>query len=185
MNTKLNLRRVQDFFKEFGYYFVNFFMSVIIGFGFTLLLDLPMKFIRAIPIDLGHFIVHFLGMCIALYIRSYQRGYHQNTRTYSFRFKKALLLVATIFAAQILIVSILGIKNGGHAVYIAGPSRWLAEYILYLRHPDPSEQYAMYCLLNWLFMLLLDIFVYAPIMLLGEYLGAKRNSKEIASTKQE
>lgn len=164
--------------KKFSYYLVDFFMSVIIGLGIAILLDVPMKFIRVINTDLGAFIVHFLCMCIVLYIRSFQRGYHTNQSTYIFKFKNALLFVAMVFLFQVLLVLFFGVKNGGHAVYIAGPSRWLASYVMTVINPSKNIQYAIYCQLNWSFMLLIDIFIYAPIMILGEYLGDKQNRQK-------
>ena len=86
-----------------------------------------------------------------------------------------------VFAVQILLVLIFGVRNGGHAVYIAGPSRWIANYLLALLNPSDDRLYATYCQLQWSLMLLIDIFVYAPIMVFGEYLGAKRNVKETQS----
>lgn len=164
---------VKAFIKELSEYFVDFFMSLLIGFGVTLLLNLPLKFIRTIDVHLGSFIIHFVCMCIALYIRSYRKGYCANKSTYDFCLKKVLLFVGLIFAIQVLIVLILGVKNGGHAVYVAGPSRWLAGYILPLCKTN-LPQNVLFVRLNWLFMIGLDLLVYAPIMIIGEYLGTKR-----------
>lgn len=169
---------MKEHLKKFSYYLVDFFMSVLIGLGISILLDMPMKFIQVIDIDLGHFIVHSLSTCIVLYIRCYRRGYHTNHSTSTFRFRKALLYVAMVFISQVILVLILGVKNGGHAIYIAGPSRCLASYVLALINPSKNMQYAIYCQLNWSFMLLIDIFIYAPIMILGEYWGDKQNRQK-------
>ena len=175
-----NTSNLKAFFKEFGYYLVNFFMSVLIGLGISILLDIPTKFIKTINIDLGHFIAYFLGMCIALYVRSYQQGYHQNTRTYTFQFKKTLLYVGIVFAVQIALIFIIG----GHAVYISGPTYWLASYVLPAADRATIEGRLMIAGYDWLFMILADVFIYAPIMILGEYLGAKRNVEEVAQESQ-
>ncbi len=174
-----NTSQLKAFLKEFSYYLVNFFMSVIIGLEIVILLDLPMKFIKTINIDLGSFIAHFLGMCIALYVRSYRQGYFQNTRTYSFAFKKTLLYVGIVFAVQIALTLIIG----GHAVYISGPTVWLASYVLPAADRTFADGRAMIAGYDWLFMLLADVFIYAPIMILGEYLGTKQNVKENAAKK--
>ena len=54
--------RTRKFIKELSEYFVDFFMSLLIGFGITLLLNLPLKFIRTIDVDLGSFVIHFICM---------------------------------------------------------------------------------------------------------------------------
>lgn len=172
--------KLKAFLKNFSYYLVNFFMSVIIGLGVSILLDLPMKFTRVINMDLGAFIVHFLGMCIALYVRSYRHGYLQNTRTYSFAFKKTLLYVGIVFAVQIALTLIIG----GHAVYISGPTVWLASYVLPAADRTFADGRAMIAGYDWLFLLLADVFIYAPIMILGEYRGAKQNVEEITQENQ-
>ncbi len=170
---------------KFSYYLVTFFMSVLIGMFLIIICDLPLKFLRIVHMDLVRFIIHFLGTCIALYVRSYSRSYHANTRTYTFSLKTALLSIGAVFLVQVLLVVILGVKNGGHAIYIAGPSRSLANYVLSLMNPSSNNQYAMYCQLNWTFMILLDIFVFAPIMILGEYWGAKQHQKDLAFEKSQ
>lgn len=168
----------KNLLKEFSYYLVDFFMAVIIGLGVSILLNIPMKFIRVINMDLGAFIVHILSMCVALYIRSYRRGYHRNTRTYTFQCKNALLLVGIVFAVQIALTLIIG----GHAVYISGPTVWFTSYILPAADRSVAEGRIMIAGYDWLFMLLADVFIYAPIMILGEYWGDKQNNKEIAET---
>lgn len=178
MPEKERINYLKEKIKEFSYYPVDFFMSVLIGLGISILLDLPIKFARNINPDLGHFIVHFLGMCIALYIRCYRRGYSANRYTYSFQLKKIILYIGLVFVVQILLVLILGVKNGGHAVYVAGPSRWLAIYTLALCHSANIYEYTIFIRLNWLFMILLDILIYAPIMIIGEYLGIKENASK-------
>ena len=168
---------VKAFAKELSEYFVDFFMSLLIGFGITLLLNLPLKFIRTIDVHLGSFIIHFTCMCIALYIRSYRKVYCANKSTHRFQFKKVLIFVALIFVLQVLIVLLLGVKNGGHAVYVAGPSRWLASYVLPLCKSATLPQNVIFVRLNWLFMIGLDVLIYAPIMIIGEYLGTKASAK--------
>ena len=175
--NKQKIAYLKAFAAECSLYFVNFFGALCIGLLCSILFDIPMKFIRVIDYDLGHFITHFTVMCITLYLRSYRKGYHTNTRTYTFSLRKTALSIFVIFSIQILLVLILGVNKGGHAVYVAGPSRWLANYILTLANVTGTNQYTMYCHYNWVFMLLADVCIYLPIMLAGEYLGAKRNVK--------
>ena len=168
------MKKIKCFFKGFGDYFVDFYISVIIGLGIVIILNIPMKFIRTINMDLGAFIIHFLGMCISLYIRSYRRGYHTNTKTYSFGLKKAILFVGIVFAIQIALILFIR----GHAVYITGPTVWLASCILPAADRTVSEGRSMIASYDWLFMLLFDVLIYAPIMIFGEYRGAKQNNAE-------
>jgi len=179
MREKENKNNIKENFKEFSYYLVDFLMSVLIGLGISILLDMPMKFIRVINIDLGNFIVHFLSTCIVLYIRSYRRSYSANTRTYSFQLKKALLYIGITFAVQILLTIIIG----GHAVYISGPTVWLTSFVFPALDRTMAESRAMLAGYDWLFMILADLLIYAPIIILGEYLGDKRNKKELAEVK--
>ena len=179
MSQFKNPANLKPFLNEFSYYLVNFFMSLLIGFGLSILLDLPMKFIQKLNIDLGHFVIHILGMCIALYIRGYQKSYNANQSTYTFCFKKTLMFVFLVFAVQTLLVLILGVRNGGHAIYVVGPSRSLANYIQTLMKTNITNQYLIYKQLNWTFMIVTDIFIYAPLMIAGEYFGAKKSGKQI------
>ncbi len=169
------MKNMNVFLKGFGNYFVDFFISVIIGLGIVLLLNIPMKFIRVLNMDLGAFIVHFLSMCIILYIRSYRRGYHTNTKTYTFKPQKAVLFVGIVFAIQIALTFIIG----GHGVYISGPTFWLASYILPAADRAIADGKSMIACYDWLFMILADILIYAPVMILGEYFGAKKNDTEV------
>lgn len=174
MEENKYLLQLKALVKDSGYYFVNFFMAVLVGLAITLVLDLPLKFIRVINVDLGHFAINLLGMCFALYTRSYRQGYHQNTRTYTFQYKRTLRCTGVIFAVQIALILIIG----GHAVYISGPTYWLASFVQSVVAPDPAKAKIVLALYNWLFMLLADVLIYAPIMLAGEYLGARDNTNE-------
>lgn len=163
---------------EFSYYLVDFFMSVIIGLGIVILLNIPLKFIRVINMDLCAFIVHLLSMGIVLYMRSYRRGYHTNTKTYTFDSKKAILFVGIVFAIQIVLIFVIG----GHAVYITGPTYWFTTYLFPTIDLTAAEGREMVAGYNWLFVLIADVFIYAPIMVVSEYWGDKQNKKELSET---
>lgn len=168
------MKKIPNYLKGFSNYFVDFFMAVIVGLSIVILLSIPMRFIRSINTDLSSFVVHFLSMCIVLYIRSYHRGYHINTKTYTFDLKKTILFVCIVFAIQIALIFVIG----GHAVFISGPSVWLASYILPTADRTVIDGRAMIAYYDWLLMILTDIFIYAPIMIFGEYQGAKKNNAE-------
>ena len=161
------MKDIKRLLNAFSYYFVDFFMAVIVGLGIVILLNIPLKFLRVIHMDLSAFIVHFLSMCTVLYIRSYRRGYHRNTKTYAFAPQKAILFVGIVFVIQIALILMIG----GHAVYITGPTVWLNNYIF------PTADSVGY---DWPFMIGADILIYAPIMILAEYFGDKQNRKELA-----
>ena len=114
-------------------------------------------------------------MCIALYLRRYSRSYNANTRTYTFQLKRALQCIGLTLAAQILLVIIVG----GHAVYISGPTVWLSSFLFTNLDRTTVDGRLAIAGYDWLFMLLADILIYAPIMVLGEYLGDKQNRKEL------
>jgi len=175
-----NTKKFKALLKDFGYYLVDFFISVLIGLGVAIVLNVPMKFLKLSNIDLCSFIVSILSMCIALYIRSYSRSYNANTRTYTFRLKRALQCIAMTYAVQIAVILLIS----GHAVYVSGPTCWLSLFILpdsYVTTPKGQLIIAGY---DWMFMLLADLLIYAPIMVLGEYLGDKQNKKEIEEEKK-
>ncbi len=180
MEDNTRYKSIKEWLNKFSYYLVTFFMSVIIGLGLNILLDLPLKFLRVVNIDLGHFIIHFLGMCIALYIRSYSKAYNANPHTYTFSLKTALISIGLVFVVQILLTLVLtlNVKNMGHAVYISGPTVWLSSYILYPLNLGTESLYSANLQLNWLLLFIFDILVYGPIMVLGEYLGYRKNRQE-------
>lgn len=166
--------------KDFGYYLVDFVMSLLIGLGIAIILNIPMKFLKLANIDLCSFVVSMLSMCIALYRRSFSRSYSANTRTYTFQLKRALLCIAMTFAAQILVILFIS----GHAVYVSGPTIWLTSFVFPDLDRATLEGRLMIAGYDWMFMLLADIFVYAPVMILGEYWGDKQNQKEITKEKK-
>lgn len=178
MEKEQRKEKVKNFLKGFAPYCVNFFAAMGIGLVVVIAITIPMRFFKIMDDDLWSFIVHLLVMCGSLWGRSYRQGYHQNPNLYTFSFRRATSYTAAIFVVQILLVVLFGVRNGGHAVYIAGPSRWISLYLLTRLTSSASNQYALYCQLNWSLMLLIDILVYAPIIILGEWFGAKRNQSE-------
>ena len=59
-----NITKFKALLKDFGYYLVDFFMSILIGLGAAIIINIPIKFLRLINIDLCSFIVGILSMCI-------------------------------------------------------------------------------------------------------------------------
>ena len=84
------------------------------------------------------------------------------------------------FAVQILVILLIS----GHAVYVSGPTVWLSLFILPDSYVTTPKGQLIIIGYDWMFMLLADILIYAPIMILGEYLGDKQNKKELAETKK-
>ncbi len=179
MQENENIANFKTLLKDFGYYLVDFFMSILIGLGAVIIINIPMKFLRLINIDLCSFIVGILCMCITLYMRSYSRSYNANTRTYTFQLKRALKCIAMTIVVQILVILLIS----GHAVYVSGPTVWLTLFILPDAFRTSLDGRMMIAGYDWMFMLSADILIYAPIMIIGEYLGDKQNKKEIAESK--
>ena len=175
------MKKINSTLKGCANYVIDFFMSVLIGLGIVILLTIPLKFVRVINMDIASFLLHLLSLCVVLYIRSYHRGYHTNTQIYTFQPKKAILFVSIVFAIQAVLVLIIG----GHAVYITGPTVWFSNYILPPADRTIAEGRLMIIGYDWLFMLLADIFIYALIMVLGEYFGDKQNRKELSAAQND
>ena len=142
MEANQNKFVLKEFLKGFTPYWINFFAAMGIGLLIIIVLTIPMRFLKIIDDDLWSFIVHLAVMCGVLYMRSYRQGYGQNTSIYTFSFKRTGIYTAIVFAVQILLVLIFGVRNGGHAIYIAGPSRWIANYLLALlnHHTAPHDR---------------------------------------------
>lgn len=119
---------------------------------FVLALNIPMRFLK-LGTPVAYFLVGALGAVITMYVLSFRKGYNSNSRTYQYRHKEVLMYIACVFAVQIVLTLLIG-----PAVYIAGPTVWVDEYIGNVINTTPLVS-------NWILMLLTDIFLYTPAML--------------------
>lgn len=173
MQDNGRIEYLKKLIKELEPYFINFAIGIGVGLAVTVASTIPLRF-TGINICLGSFIVGFIGTVITLYIRSWRMGYRGNSRTYTFSRNKAIKLIALSFAVQIVLALLLT-----PTVYIAGPTVWLGEL---LNNPNPvSGEYGV-TVYDWLFMLLADALVYGPVMVYGEYSGAKKHSEDFGTS---
>ena len=157
-------------------YVINYFAGVGIGLLLSVICNIPLRFIKIINIDVGLFLVGIIGMGITLFRRSYRKGYTANPSTYSFKLKTTLLFIVMIFALQSLLNLIIG-----HTVYTSGPTCWLSNYILSVLNPTMKNAKKMLLGIDWLLVLIADIFIYAPLMILGEYKGSMQHNKDFSN----
>jgi len=163
------IEKLKEIIKEMTPYFINFAIGIGIGLGAVLIGNLPVRFIGMNP-NVGAFIISLIVTSVVLYMRGLRRGYNGNSRTYTFDLKKAIKLVALCFAVQ-LVLSILI----GPTVYIAGPTAWIATYIKNPHTVTVAYRPAFY---DWLFMILADGLIYGPLLIYGEYIGAKKHAED-------
>ena len=156
---------IKGFVKKFAPYFVNYFAGIGMSLLFVVALNIPMRFLK-LGTPVAYFLVGALGAVITMYVLSFRKGYNSNSRTYKYRHKEVLMYIACVFAVQIVLTLLIG-----PAVYIAGPTMWVDEYIGNVINTTPLVS-------NWILMLLADIFLYTPAMLYGEYRGAKEHLKD-------
>ena len=164
--------KLKEVLLKFAPYFVNYFAGVGVGLLISVVCNIPLRFIKIINIDLALFIVGFVGMGVTLFRRSWALSYSANSYTYTFKLKTTLLLVGMVLGVQILLSLLIG-----HTVYISGPTHWLAFYVLSAINPTLVNAKTMLLNIDWALLLVADICIYAPIMILGEYLGAKQHNK--------
>ena len=165
-------QKLKDLLHRFAPYFVNYFAAVGIGLLVSIICNIPLRFINIINTDVGLFIVGISGMGITLFRRCYGQGYNANSHTYTFKLKTTLLFVGMVFVVQISLSLLIG-----HTVYISGPTHWLAFYILSVINPTLVNAKKMLLGIDWSLLLIADVFVYAPIMIFAERLGAKHHNK--------
>ena len=156
---------MKKFFKIFdcifAYYFISMGISLLVG----ILLNFPIKMVFCAYTDLTAFFVGFVCVCISLFILWYRDGYHSTNLEI-----KPLLLSAGILLALLIVITLLI----GRAIYISGPTDYLAYYILHKANPHLINGKVMHNRLCLWLMTGAFVFVYMPLMVLGKYLGFKR-----------
>lgn len=162
-------------FKKFGQVIVFYFASMLISLFTSIVLNIPLKFLIPNYNNLTNFIVGILSLCIALFSIFFYEGY----KTKKFELKSLLISLGFLLCVVTIVSTLIG-----HAVYISGPTVYLADYILHLKEPmkifDPIivNRCCLYL------MLLAFILVYAPLMLIANYLGIKFKKRKFKYTKK-
>ena len=162
-------------------YFIDFAVGIGMGLLISFLFGLPFTFLRDLNMDIIHFLLSFIGMCVSLYRRTFKRGYHSNSHTYSFSLKRSAQYISICFAAQ----SVLVILCGAHNIYVTGPTYWITTVLFPSAYRSVAGGNFLWQGHDWLLMFLADIFVYAPVMIYGEYVGSKERKIDYQLEKQE
>ena len=156
---------MKKFLKTFERIFVYYFASMGISLLASILLDIPMKFLLGDNYtDLTEFFISELSFVISLFVLFFMDGFHH---------KKIQLKAFMLSELILLILLIVVICLIGRAVYISGPTDHLARYILYQVNPYLINGKVMlnrYCMV---LMICAYVALYAPLMLIAEYIGAK------------
>ena len=152
---------MKTFERVFVYYFASMGASVLIG----VLLNVPLKLLLGNKFnDLTNFFVSIFSLLISMFVLFYIDGY----RTKKFELKRILLSELILLALLIIVIYFIG-----RAIYISGPTDYLARHILDKVNPTLINGKVMlnkYCMI---LMICFYIFLYAPLMLIAEYLGYK------------
>ena len=166
---------MKNFLKSFERLFVYYFASMGISLLAIILLNIPMKFLLGDNYsDLTEFFISALSLVISLFILFYRDGFQNK------KFDLKLFLFSELMLLVLLIVVIHFI---GRAVYISGPTDCLARYILYKVNPTLINGKVM---LNQYYMVLMIcayVFLYAPLILIAEYIGVKIRNKQFSKYK--
>ena len=178
--------------RQYNSCFIILFASFLIGLAVSVLLDIPIgviltestlmsenptlaQGIRNFSVD----IAGLVGTLITIFVLSFRDGYYNN----KFVFKQLLLSITLVFVTQVVLVLILG-----HSVWFSGPTTSLASDVFKVRHFDIVGQRGSKRILisyKWCFMIPAFWVLYAPIMVAGKYLGAKKSKKNFAINKEE
>jgi len=158
---------LKTFERVFVYYFASMGASVLIG----VLLNVPMKLFLGNKFnDFTSFIVGIISLLISMFVLFYIDGY----RTKKFELKRFLISELILLSLLIVVIYIIG-----RAIYISGPTDYLAWHILDKVNPTLINGKAMlnkYCLV---LMISAYVVLYAPLILIAEYLGCKSKLNNI------
>ena len=100
-----------------------------------------------------------------------------------YRTKKLELKLFALSELVLLVLLIVVIYFIGRAVYISGPTDYLGRYILYKVNPNLINGKVMlnqYCMV---LMICAYVFLYAPLILIAEYIGVKIRNKQFSKYK--
>ena len=156
---------LKDFEKVFSYYFISLYG----GFFGAILFNIPIKFIVNINNKLLSFLLGIVFMVISLCILFYRKGYKEN----NFKLGKTIISIFSLLFVLLAVLLFFYLCIRSEFIYFSGPTDYLATYLfdiynlnfVYIRYGDLA------------LMLIAFIFIYSPIMIFGQYLGAKIHNK--------
>lgn len=162
---------LKTFERIFVYYFASMGLSLLAIF----ILNIPMKLLLGDNYsDLTDFFISVLSFIVSLFVLLCIDGY----RAKKFELKLFIFSELTLLVLLIIVICFIG-----RAVYISGPTDSLARYILYKVNPGLINGNVMlnrYCMV---LMICAYVILYAPVMLIAEYIGVKIRNKQFAKDK--
>ena len=177
---------VLSFKRQYASCFVTLFASFLIGLAVRTIFNWPIaailsdnSMLKNNIMSLIDGIIGVIVTSISLFILSFSNGYYHN----KFQLKQLLLAVLTTFFTQVILAIVLG-----HSVWFSGPTGFLATYVSRNIHSDMVGMIGFRRYLEnyrWLFMTLSFWFAYAPLIITGKYLGAKKSKRDFAKVKGE
>lgn len=157
------MKEILKTFERIGVYYV---FSIIIGFIFSLILDIPVKFLLRGSSDVATLITDSVTTLTVMIFVFFSDGYHYK----KFEPKKIIISLCIVLVLMELFTA-----SVSAASFITGPTTWITNIIF---STDFAKQSIATYLCNMLFLALAFVFVYSPIILLFEYLGVKSRKKD-------
>ena len=145
------------------------YLSFAVGLVVELIINLPLGLIVGHTGSLLQDILCAAAVLIALFVLSYRDG-RQN---YQFKLGRLLIALLLTLVTQVVLVTVFG-----HAVWFSGPTVSFAFRALDIYNPISVPSKTVLEMYKWGFMLAAFVIVYTPLMILGEYLGARKHKKE-------
>lgn len=159
---------MKKLFKGVDQVFAHHFISMGIFLLFFILLDFPIKMLFGSKGELTDLIIGIVTVCASLFVLCYRDGYHST----KLELKPFIRSVGLFLVLLIVITCLVGLI--GPAIYVSGPTNLLADYVVDqagLYFEERKTALFWYCPL---FMTGAYLLLYAPLMVLGKYLGFQR-----------
>lgn len=164
-------RLLKTFERICVYYFASMGISLLV----SILLNTPMKLLLGDKFnDLTEFFISIFPLIISLFVLFCIDGY---------RTKKLELKLFALSELILLVLLIVVIYFIGCAVYISGPTDYLAWHILYKVNLTLINGKVMLNQCCMVLMICSFVFLYAPLMLIAEFLGVKIRNKQFQKYK--
>lgn len=178
--------------RQYASCFVTLFASFCIGLAVSVILDIPIgvaltesslmaensmlaDYIRNFAVDA----IYLISTLITVFVLSCIDGYRKN----GFVFKRILFGIILTFVTLLVLNFALG-----HSVWFSGPTMFFARDVFEARHFDVMGTMGAKKILEnyqWIFITIAFWFLYAPLMILGKYVGTKKSKKDFAKVKEE
>ncbi len=161
---------MKRFLKALEGIFVIYFASMGLSLLASTLLNIPLKFIIKDYNNLTNFLVGIIGLIIAMFALSFIYGYKAN----KLEIKPFLCAAVTFLILLIIVISFIG-----RAVYISGPTDYLASYIVdNLSSTFATEKQLLNqrCLI---YMVCAYIVLYMPTIIIAKLVGVNIKKQQL------